>query len=246
MPLPCSQRRLSSLQVPTAVLLLAPALTAVPLPIRRRPFKPLEFACLSATAALRRRCRCRSCRSRRRLSRHFKCQRPGCFLRRQSCRCLPRLPCHFRLDCRATPDTNNCAGVPTAVLLLALAVGPIPAPTAVPFPTLTAAPAVVPMPAPPAVPLPVPTTAVPLPAPTVLVLSMSTAVLFPASTLPAPTVVALLVSTAVSLPKPTSPSAAPTLQAMAGRRGVAECTHGRCPCNTEVPKGPTFSLSYYD
>ena len=75
-----------------------PAPTAVPLPTRRRPFKLLGSACLLATSALGRRRRCCSCHSQRQLLRHFKCQRPGCFLRRQSCRCLPRLPCHFRPD----------------------------------------------------------------------------------------------------------------------------------------------------
>ena len=134
-----------------------PAPTAVPLPTRRRPFKLLGSACLLATSALGRRRRCCSCHSQRQLLRHFKCQRPGCFLRRQSCRCLPRLPCHFQLDyvrpfiflgfarvsnvCVESPTpvphlppplpTFAPLQVPTAVMLLAPAVVPMPVPTAV-------------------------------------------------------------------------------------------------------------------
>jgi hypothetical protein len=92
--LPCALRRCSSRR-PFMFLGFARVTNVC---VDQRPFKFIGFACLSATSALSRRRRCRSCRSRRRLLRHFKCQRPSCFLRRQSCRCLPRLPCHFRPD----------------------------------------------------------------------------------------------------------------------------------------------------
>ena len=146
-----------SVLLPAPTVAAIPAPTAVPLPTRRRPFKLLGSACLLATSALGCRRRCCSCRSRRRLLRHFKCQRPSCFLRRQSCRCLPRLPCHFRPDDGLSHFSdfarvsNFCVEsqtpvslpaptfmplrVPTAVLLLAPTVVPLSSPTAVSLPT---------------------------------------------------------------------------------------------------------------
>ena len=158
------------LQVSTAVLLLAPTVVPIPAPAAvPLPACPECRATSGLTTAFQT-SRVRVLVSNVRVEsptpvpllplpapilRHFTCQRPCCFLRRRSCRCLPRLPCHFRLDdglsyfsglrVSATSALESPTPVPlpaltflplqwpTAVLLLAPTVVSIPAPTAVPL-----------------------------------------------------------------------------------------------------------------